>query len=219
MNEENSNIDEWIENLPDSLVTSTSIEVNPLGDISSGNDFIYTDQALEANLEVDLPLCVSLDNILLRDTLEIDVNSTDKIDGLIKIFLNNAFPLDGELNLKIVSDEDEEGSYLLESGILESGITTDFYSVQATENYFEVAINESVLDELSDSGKIAVEILLNSYNNDFVKFTDANFIDISVYLDAELKSLTNEENEEHFISRFIVEQYFNTGSRFVTSQK
>ena len=187
LNESNSNIDEWLENLPDSLITSTSVTVNPLGDISSGNDFIYTDQALQANLNMDLPLCVSLDSIVFKDVLDVDIDLDQNINGFLNIELLNAFPLDGKLTISVIDDSGAIVYDLINEQAIESGNAIDFYAVETSENYFQVAINEEMLDHLRNNSQLEVTVQLDSFESGIVKFTSTNYIDVKVFLDAEIE--------------------------------
>ena len=62
MDNGNSNIDAFIENLPDGITYDLDVTANPLGDVSNGNDFLYDDSRLTADLDVDIPL-----NIIATD--------------------------------------------------------------------------------------------------------------------------------------------------------
>lgn len=187
LNETNSNIVDWIENLPDSLTTSTSIEVNPLGDVSSGNDFIYTEQALEANLMVDMPLCVGIDNIVFVDTLDLDFNFDQDLSGAIYIEIDNSFPLDGTLSLSVVDNDGILSYSVIEEMQIHHGLTSDYYNIDPTENSFEIPITEELLEQLRNNQQMEVRIRLNSINSDVVKFTNANFMDVKIYVEANLE--------------------------------
>ena len=182
MDEINSNIDTWLENLPDSLVTSASIQVNPLGDVSSGNDFIYTDQALEAKLSLDLPLCVELDELLLRDTLNLSADTEIQVSGYVQVSIENAFPFQGVLSLKLLSPEGDEDMVLLDNAQLEQGMPQpDFMNIQPGTSTWLIEVDQQLLDALKTNDQMEVEIMLDTYGEQEVKFTSANYMDVRVH--------------------------------------
>jgi len=99
----NSNVKAFIENLPDQLSFAFDMGLNPLGNVSAGNDFFYYDSPFEALIKVDIPLNVRVDDIVLQDTLEWDLgqgNTVESINfGTLTMIVNNGFPLIGEPQL------------------------------------------------------------------------------------------------------------------------
>ena len=95
--------------------------MNPLGDISGGNDFIYTDNTIDLILGLDLPLCLGVDGLTLSDTLFIEDNLEDlpESSGDIHLYLENRFPLGGEIQLFITYPE---GDLFVSEGIFEPGL-------------------------------------------------------------------------------------------------
>ncbi|MBK6410088.1 MAG: hypothetical protein IPF78_10360 [Flavobacteriales bacterium] len=69
----NSNIDLFIENLPSRVDYALDITINPLGDISNGHDFLYHDSKLSADLEIDIPLNLIATDLTLRKTVALDL--------------------------------------------------------------------------------------------------------------------------------------------------
>lgn len=185
LDEENSNIDLFIENLPNQIKTDISININPLGDISLGNDFIYTDQALEALLEIDLPLCVTMDNLTFRDTLDIDLDSDIEANGFITIYLTNNFPLSAEITAIIINENGEALEFLLNQNEIPSGIFSSIDNqVVGVENSIKIPITSSTIANLNDNAKVLFEVKLNSYGGEEVKFTPAHNIEIKIIAQA-----------------------------------
>lgn len=106
----NSNLDAFLGNLPGKLSLLGTVQINPLGDVSDANDFIYTQRALNAWLRMDIPLRMSTAGLVLRDTLslgETDLSALNR--GELYIHCLNSFPLGGTVQLKLI---DADGSVM-----------------------------------------------------------------------------------------------------------
>jgi hypothetical protein len=98
INSSNSNINAFLQNLPTGVIMTGEVTVNPLGDISDGNDFIYTDRAINAVIEADLPLRFGLNNLVLRDTLSFTLDEEVNASGDVFIRIVNHFPFETEID-------------------------------------------------------------------------------------------------------------------------
>jgi hypothetical protein len=79
--------------LPDNLQASGVLEINPLGDVSGGNDYFHKDYAPSLNLDLDLPLRVALTDLAFRDTIRIVPTDVPDFTGQIALELRNGFPV------------------------------------------------------------------------------------------------------------------------------
>ncbi len=97
--ESNSNINELFSVIPDSIKVKANFNVNPNGNISNGNDFIYLDYGLSIDLKIEVPLKLSLQQLTFTDTLDLslDENTIQNLNktGDLNLYLiaNNSFPL------------------------------------------------------------------------------------------------------------------------------
>jgi len=109
LNTGNSNIKQMIENLPDALGYSLQIVTNPLGNISGSNDFIYSDQLLKAQLNMEIPLSLVATNLTLQDTLALNISNSNGVQdvhsGTITLFANNGFPFDASMQMYLLNDQ------------------------------------------------------------------------------------------------------------------
>jgi len=103
LNNANSNIKALIQNLPDRLGFAFDFNLNPLGNVSLGNDFFYYDRPFEAKMGVNIPLRTSMQNLTLVDTLEWDLADNDAAGsinyGAFTLVVKNGFPLQGKIEL------------------------------------------------------------------------------------------------------------------------
>ena len=99
----NSNVKQFIENLPDKLGFLFDFDLNPLGNVSSGNDFFYYDRPFEAVMDIDIPLRASLTNLTLVDTIAWNLAGNSVVEsinsGSFTLIAVNGFPLEAMVEL------------------------------------------------------------------------------------------------------------------------
>jgi len=105
----NSNLAELIELLPDRLAYDLDLLLDPLGDVSNGNDFFYYESQLAADLEVEMPLRLRATDLRLRKELAVDLEGTLEQhalqSGTLHLFVTNRFPFSAGLQLSIVGPD------------------------------------------------------------------------------------------------------------------
>lgn len=108
LNNGNSNIRQFIENLPDQLGYTFSFDLNPLGNVSSGNDFFYYDRPFEAVMDIDIPLRTTLTNLTLVDTLDFNLSETGVVEsvnsGSFTLVAKNGLPLEATIELLLLDE-------------------------------------------------------------------------------------------------------------------
>lgn len=98
MNEINSNADRLIEIMPDNFIYAMSLSINPLGNVSNDNDFIYYGHGINLSLDVQVPLSFTASNLVLSDTVALTVSGLQDSSinnyskGYLHIDLYNGFP-------------------------------------------------------------------------------------------------------------------------------
>ncbi len=122
-NNANSNIDAFLENLPDRIGYDLNMEMNPVGDVSNGNDFIQYGHSLSAKLHIDLPLCLIANNLTLSDTLSVSPEKEDPDKGIREGTLHlralNGYPLGASLTLVLLNEDGSRGTTILDGGQIE----------------------------------------------------------------------------------------------------
>ena len=164
INPTNSNILPFIENLPDKLNVDAIVKINPLGDISSGNDFIYTDNALKALIQLEVPLSVGMNNLMLRDTLILSNDALDlKANGKLILDINNSFPLNAVIKVDLINNENQFSSNLLLSGVVYPAIlTAQPGTTIPVSSQIQIPISQSLIDQIKSSNRIVVTASLNT---------------------------------------------------------
>lgn len=102
----NSNVKQFIENLPDKLGFLFDFDLNPLGNVSSGNDFFYYDRPFQALMDINIPLRTSLTNLTLVDTLALNIGRNSVVEsvnsGSFTLIAVNGFPMEAMVELMLM---------------------------------------------------------------------------------------------------------------------
>lgn len=96
LNNSNSNVKDFIGNLPDKLSYKLAAQVNPMGNLSGNNDFSYYGTSFSASLNMNVPLCFSASNLMLADTVSINLSSVNQLQninrGNLILTATNSYP-------------------------------------------------------------------------------------------------------------------------------
>ncbi|MGB0369172.1 MAG: hypothetical protein ACPGD8_07185, partial [Flavobacteriales bacterium] len=186
LNNSNSNIKGFIENLPDELGFTFGFELNPLGNISSGNDFFYYDSPFEALMDIDIPLRASLSNLTLVDTVAFNLSTTAVVEtvnsGTFTLIANNGLPLGGEIEL-ILLDENliELDTLLVPSEVLAPPLNANNRVEEPLESRINIPIDSNTAGVLPQTKFIHIKAKFNTSNQpNLVEFYDTYGIDLKL---------------------------------------
>jgi len=178
----NSNVDKMIEIMPDSLIYDITADLNPLGNISSGNDFIYFDKGLQAILKLDIPLNFSSDNLIIEDYSSLNFDSENINFGMINIYLENMFPFSVNIQFYLLDDQNDiMDSLLLGNTLVPSGIIGNADVVnQASSSKLEVKLDDKLINSLKLSHRMLIRANINSEQNQSYKLYEHYGMDIKM---------------------------------------
>jgi hypothetical protein len=162
LNENNSNLTDFIGNLPSQINLQGEIEINPLGNISLNNDFIFTDQTVEAIASLDIPLQLATNGITLRDTLLLSNEAIELIaNGKLYLVLDNYFPLQVTVNAQL--NLENQLITLLNEATLEAASASS-PDIQSVRSIFEIAVTEDLIQSIRAGSFIALSLTLSTDN-------------------------------------------------------
>jgi len=162
VNASNSNLDAFLENLPNQFTLQGDVVVNPLGNVSDGNDFIYTDDALEANIIMDIPMRFGMQDLHLTDTLRL-TNTAEEIplDGELLLWINNGFPVEGLVSLYII--ENGNRITLAENLQIDSAVPTTIpASPTPAESWLTIEVNREQLSKINEANPLLIDVTLQT---------------------------------------------------------
>lgn len=171
-NQSNTNINQFIGNLPRSISYDLNANINPLGNISGFNDFIYYGTSLNAKMTATIPLRFSANNIVLKDTSEFNAEAlTEQINNINEGFLllraRNSYPF----SLKITGVLLDANNNVLETLIgtpdnliLAPSLDANNISIESKETILKIPFDKGKLDNIVKAKKIAYYIEFNTTN-------------------------------------------------------
>lgn len=101
LNQNNSNLDDIIELIPDSIRIQANASLNPFGNISNYNDFVVDKSRLICEIDMRIPLTIGLTNLAVGDTSSFNwtVNNPEIHSAVLYVVVSNSFPADVDFSL------------------------------------------------------------------------------------------------------------------------
>lgn len=199
-NSSNSNIEAYLENLGANHRIDYGFELNPWGNVSGGWDELFADNTIKVSLKANMPLQIGFDDLVLRDTFEVNLNQdpekTKVLGGDLIIKANNAFPFSGAFDLIFLDEFDNVLHSVTASSLIEAA---QFGSLDTDVNLFvadsEVKINlpDNVVADINSVKKIIVQVKLNSLNAT-TGVSEKMEIPVGAFLAIKLKTKFKTEN-------------------------
>ena len=104
----NSNIKDFIGNLPNKLSYKLKAQINPFGNLSGSNDFGYYGTSFSAGLYMDVPLFFSASNLMLADTVALNLSTIGELKNINKgnliLTATNSYPFSVNLNAVLLDE-------------------------------------------------------------------------------------------------------------------
>jgi hypothetical protein len=168
LNGSNSNIKTMLENLPNKFGYSLKMVTNPLGNISSSNDFIYADKLLKATMNMEIPLSMVANDLTLVDTLKLNINGNNAAknvnNGKLTLVVNNGFPFHADIQMYLLNDNNVVVDSLLHSvnTIDAAPINSNFRAYEQKNTNIIIPISDSKMDLLYNTKNVIFKIKFNT---------------------------------------------------------
>ena len=162
LNADNSNLDAFMEFLPSDLTMTADVVLNPLGDVSAGNDFIFLDDALSARVALDIPLRIGMQNLTFRDTLELTNDAVEALfNGDLSLWLKNEFPIGARCTLRLLQGGDL--TTVVEGAQIDAASpTTSVGITQAAESWIKIALTPEIIGQVNDTHQLVIDVALDT---------------------------------------------------------
>lgn len=169
-NNSNSNLVSLLENMPTVFNYGYYTELNPFGNISNGNDFVYTDRAVDAHVRLDIPLHFSSTNLTLVDTIYLSEDSLGEHNTVksadLKLIALNSFPFDADVKFYMLNNQLEKQEQLMDkSTIMAAEPDADGRVREAKESRLPVTVSNELLNKLLEKRKVLAVVTINTVNN------------------------------------------------------
>jgi len=196
----NSNIENYLENLGTKHTIDYSLQINPWGNTSGGWDEIFPQSQLKVKLHAQMPLAIGLDNLILRDTFEVDLNQdpekTRIVSGELVLDASNAFPFSADVTLVMLDANGNllhtiNGTELVEAS--QFGDYVAAYDFNVANSQVRFILSDEVVAGINDVTHIIVKSKFNSLNPSTM-ISEQMIIPVDAFLSVKLKTKFKSEN-------------------------
>lgn len=170
-NSANSNIEAYLENFGFKHELAYKLQLNPWGNVSGGWDEIFPNSRLRLKLFAQMPLNIGFNDLVLRDTFEIDVlqdpEKTRVIEGEIILNTTNAFPFSGEIDLMLVDASGGILQTISGTDIIQSaqfGVLDANSGLMEMDSELKFVLSEEAATDMNNATHIIVQSRFNSIN-------------------------------------------------------
>jgi len=182
-----SNVKAFIENLPDQLEFDIGFIINPLGNVSASQDFLYYDRPFRTNMRIDIPLRARVDGLTLVDTLDWDLGATGVAADInstnLKIRVINGFPLSAEPLLTLLDSMGNPLTQVMAGGMV-SAPTLDVNGKVATplESIVPLILTTEAAELLPQTRKVEIRMVFNTTDQpNLVQLYDGYALDVKIF--------------------------------------
>ncbi|MEO5643196.1 MAG: hypothetical protein ABIQ40_04650 [Bacteroidia bacterium] len=189
----NSNAKALVENLPDKLGYDVTLITNPLGNVSGNNDFLYAAHTIDATLNVEMPLNLFADQLVIADTITPDFssfkNSEDILKGTLTLTAANSFPFDAVIDIYFIdANAVVTANVVAPINLISSGpvsLVNGYYVSQGFSNsQLNIPLNETQTQALFHSTKIVFVSRFDTNSNpSYAKIYGSNRLDLNLSAD------------------------------------
>jgi hypothetical protein len=159
----NSNLDVFIENLPSKIQMDAQIKINPMGDLTNGNDFIYTANSLKALLDINVPLNVGMHNLAISDTLDIATSIDMQADGKLVLQVINTFPFSATCSVQLLDGSNQVLHTLINSAHISHGMLNgNSYISTLASSLIHIPVTADQLRDVHPGNRIAIRVLFDT---------------------------------------------------------
>lgn len=180
----NSNVTNFISVIPDSIDFSVSATINPLGNVSGGNDVAYPNSRFILEADLEFPAQLSLNQLVFEDTLEVsferDVNKSHLNTFILEITTVNSLPMNGRLGIELL-DETGNRTVIDDQLIIKSpAILANGKTNSSVENTAQFELSPENLGLLAqENTKLIIKAMMETeqseeqifYSNQYINYT------------------------------------------------
>lgn len=171
LDDNNSDISNFISISPNKLNYSLSFESNINGDTTLQN-FMTADSDFHVDIDLNLPMYGTIDNIVVRDTFEFDPSQETALNSLVeanfKLNTKNYFPFDVAVQIYFVDENLTVTDSLLsntEKILLAGSINSDGRVIFPQEKITYIDFTQNRINNLKESRFLILQLKANSTNS------------------------------------------------------
>lgn len=149
----------------DAFVYSGSAEMNP-GPQVGFNNFIRFDSKVNVGFEMDVPLEISVTDLRLDDTTEVDLGfEQDELEKVaLKLDVSNGYPFDGELELILLDSASNPIDTITKTIMTAAPVDVDGKVTGPSQSNVRIELVDEEITNLTKTKNIVFSVLLNTTN-------------------------------------------------------
>lgn len=182
--------------VPESLRYGIDLRINP--GLTGGSNFLADTSKLRVNVRAELPLYAKANNIIISDTMDIDLGDAEETEiesASLRIKAKNQLPLDGLLQIYLANDRGVIIDSLFADGraevIKSSTVDASGNLKEAGISDTNIPLNDAKLKRLFDARQLIIKALMNTAkesdgSQNYVQFKTDYKLNINIGLQAKL---------------------------------
>lgn len=190
INNLNSNVTEFIENLADSMSLGYSLFINPDGNVTAGSDELYPSSSLDLYVDAEFPLNFSANDLTLVDTFEISYDGVESVspqNGEVRMTYTNGFPLEAGATFYLLDENDVIlDSIFSTSPILSGSYDEVSYLTTASSGTVFYSVLGSTVENLELAKKLMLKVSFSTDEGGKIKIDANSFFDFNVKTNLQL---------------------------------
>lgn len=195
----NSNINDFISNLPNQIKYNVLIKTNPHGNNGTYNEFAYLTSGLNVNLNLNIPLSILANNLILRDSFNFSPGYTPSQvsniqNGTLHVIVNNKFPLQANITLLAYDSAWNLLDTLLSGAQVSAApVNANCRATQSVQSILNVPAPSSVINKISTAKHAVMTVVFNTKssnatcNGQYLKIYSDYNIDATITADFNYK--------------------------------
>lgn len=174
-NNTNSNLEGFIENMPDKIVPDIKVVTRPNGS-NDYTDFVFFDSYLKTHLSLFMPATFGMDRLkfVRKQGFNFsDIRNNEKIvSGTFKLKVENDFPMSAEISIEFLDNSDQilleifEMDNVVDAAVIPSG--SDKTSGPAT-SWLTTRLSSMDLDMIRDATRVRITSTFDTPGNNRTK--------------------------------------------------
>ncbi|MGP8216284.1 MAG: hypothetical protein ACLQQ4_12010 [Bacteroidia bacterium] len=168
INPNNSNILQWIDNMPTSVGYALQVTTDPKPIVPGWSDFVYLGYGIKAYLNIAVPLSIAANNLTLEDTLPVNFGNSSQSrqikSGTFTLYAANLFPFSATLQVYLLNNKMQVTDSLMNPPeTIAAGDTNASGYVTTPENsVLTIPLSDSQANQLFTSKNIIIMARFNT---------------------------------------------------------
>ncbi len=186
LNQNNSNVNELLSLGPETFKVDLEAYMNNGVTAPDLTQFLYTEYGIDAFLNAEIPLNLSLENVSISDTQDfryIDFDPKARLEGgSFKILAENFYPFAAEIDILLLNEQGQVLDTLQSMETLQAAkVDENGRAYEATESELEFPLDQAKIVRLKITTDLVFRVSFNTPPQaQAVKFYSDNYLDIQL---------------------------------------